>query len=188
MRSSTVAVLVAGIFLFATFNPVFGGSRYHGHSYRSHHYNHKYYKPYRHHYNYHRYSSDDIWIGLGIGVVTGVLINAMTAPPPRTVIYRSPPPVIVHQAPAPVQYRRYTTQLQPSVNQVLRMVQITAPVLNVRFGPDLQTSIIARLPHGARVGVIGAAPDWLYIKTTDGQYGWVMTQYTQNAGGSSPAG
>jgi len=28
------------------------------------------------------------------------------------------------------------------------------------------------------VGVVGAAPDWLYIKTENGQYGWIMTRFT----------
>ena len=36
---------------------------------------------------------------------------------------------------------------------------------------------------GEILDVLGAAADWLYIKTKAGQYGWVMSQYTLEAEG-----
>lgn len=73
-----------------------------------------------------------------------------------------------------------------SDREILRYIKPTVRILNLRSGPGLDEEIIGQAAFGEVLGVIGAAPEWLYIKTQTGQYGWVMTQYTQALEG--PAG
>ncbi|HKK13209.1 MAG TPA: SH3 domain-containing protein, partial [Gammaproteobacteria bacterium] len=55
---------------------------------------------------------------------------------------------------------------------------IQAAVLNVRAGPGLEFTVIARVERGVSLAVFGSGPGWYYVRLPDGQYGWVMTQYT----------
>jgi anaerobic selenocysteine-containing dehydrogenase len=57
-------------------------------------------------------------------------------------------------------------------------VTVTAPRLNVRSGPGSSFGVIAVVDQGAVLEVRGSAPDWLYTRLGDGQYGWVMEIYT----------
>jgi len=73
--------------------------------------------------------------------------------------------------------------IAPQPEVVLRQVKITERIVNVRSGPGLDSTIIGQAVAGQTIDVIGAAPDWLYIRTRAGQYGWVMSQYTVASGG-----
>jgi uncharacterized protein YgiM (DUF1202 family) len=55
---------------------------------------------------------------------------------------------------------------------------ITSKKLNVRTLPDMAATIIRQIQQGDTVGVIGAAPEWLYIKTDGGSHGWIKTMFT----------
>lgn len=158
-------------------------SRYYG-GYRSH-YPHYYPYHYRHSYPYHyRHShhSDDLAY-LGVGLLTGAVIGSILYQPPvqRTVVYSAPPvvystppPVVVHRSPVVAPHPQYSPD-----SEVLRQVRPTVRILNLRSGPGLDEEVIGQASFGEILGVIGAAPEWLYVKTQTGQYGWVMTQYTQ---------
>lgn len=160
-----LAVLVPAISSLA-------GSRY----YSSH-----YYGGYRsHYYPYHHrhYHSDDSLAYLGIGLLTGAVVGSILYQPPvqRTVVYSAPPPpVIIHRSPVIVTPQ---PEYYPD-NEVLRQVKPTVRLLNLRSGPGHDEEVIGQATFGEVLGVIGAAPEWLYVKTQAGQYGWVMTQYTQ---------
>lgn len=176
--ASFFLVLMFTILLPATSS--LAGSRYYsGHyygGYRGHYYP---YYPYHHGHSYH---SHDSLAYLGVGLLTGAVIGSLLYQPPveRTVVYAAPPPPTIIQrspviiTPQPV-YR-------PD-NEVLRQVRPTVRILNLRSGPGLDEEIVGQATFEEVLGVIGAAPDWLYVKTQNGQYGWVMTQYTQDLEG-----
>lgn len=160
----------------------FAGSRYYSShyygGYRSHYYPGGYgghYYPYRHGHSYH---SDDSLAFLGVGLLTGAVVGSMLYRPPveRTVVYATPPPpTIIYRSPV-------TVTPQPVYypdSEVLRQVKPTVRTLNLRSGPGLDEEVIGHATFDEVLGVIGAAPDWLYVKTQTGQYGWVMTKYTQ---------
>ncbi|KJR98470.1 MAG: hypothetical protein VR65_20880 [Desulfobulbaceae bacterium BRH_c16a] len=56
-------------------------------------------------------------------------------------------------------------------------------ILNIRSGPGFEEEVIGQAILGEILGVIGAAPGWLYVKTEEGRYGWVKTEYTQEMSG-----
>lgn len=149
------------------------GSRYYSNhyygGYRSHYY------PYHHR---HSYRSDDSLAYLGVGLLTGAVVGSMLYQPPvqRTVVYSTPPPpIIIHRNPVIVTPQ---PEYYPD-SEVLRQVKPTVRLLNLRSGPGLDEEVIGQANFGEILGVIGAAPEWLYVKTQTGKYGWVMTQYTQ---------
>lgn len=177
MKRLLTVLLLIPLTLISSTIPAVAGSRYHQyHDYG--------YRPYVHHhapyrYRYHR----DAWLPwLGVGLLTGAMVSTMVTPPPppRTVYYPAQPvtiysPQVTTQAP--------TTQ---APEMVLRQVTITEKLVNVRSGPGLDTNVVGRAVAGEVLDVIGAAPEWLYIRTTSGQYGWVMSRYTSET--ASPVG
>lgn len=175
-RLSILAVMT--LFLISSTSVAVAGSRYYRHyDYGYRHYGHHYPVPYR--YRYH----NDAWLPmLGIGLLTGAMVGAMVAtpPPPRTVYYPAPAVTVyspqVRTSPAVVE--------QPEL--ILRQVSITEKLVNVRSGPGLDTAVLDRAVAGQVVDVIGAAPEWLYIRTENGRYGWIMTRYTTEV--ASPVG
>lgn len=136
-------------------------------------------------YYHHGYNGIDVLVPLGFGLIAGAIIAgaaAQPAPPPP-VVYRQAPPVVV--SPPPVAYYSYTPPPQAE-EMVLNRVSITTSLLNVRSGPGLDTPIIDQVHKGELLDVIGENPGWLYIRTSDGLHGWVMTRYTTIR--STPAG
>ncbi len=149
------------------------------------------YRPYvhDHHYSYsHRYHND-AWLPLlGVGLLTGAVVGSMVATPPRTVYY-TPPRTVYYPAPAVTVYTPPASPPAATAGQedvVLRQVTVNEKLVNIRSGPGLDTSILGRAVSGQVVDVIGAAPEWLYIRTASGQYGWIMSRYTTEV--ASPVG
>lgn len=167
--------IIVFILLFAVITSASAGGRYYGSSHR--HYSHGHYghKSYGHH-----HSSGDAWLYLGAGLLTGVLFSAIIHSHPRkkTVVYRSPPPVIVYP-PQPVYERVHAPNNFQEL--VLRQVETTPQLLNVRSTPYANGNITGQLQKGTLLDVLGAAPEWLYIKTHTGKYGWIMSRYTRPA-------
>ena len=180
-------VLSLSIILLFGLTSLCQAGRYYGHGYR--HYGHRY--DHSTYYNGHRsrhYDSDRLWVYLGIGILSGLVVGSIVsaAPRQRTVIYdehsfapvsyrsprvvvRTPPEIIIRQ------------EVYMPVEPVLERVATTPSLLNLRAIPDGEADIIGRLERGTMVDVIGAAPDWLYIKTESGEYGWIMQRYTRPA-------
>jgi uncharacterized protein YgiM (DUF1202 family) len=181
MKKPVSILLVLSLCLLSTTTLAVAGSRYYGHDYgnyyRGHHYS------YRHHHYRPSYHGDHFLPLLGVGLLAGAVVGSMIYEPPRqqTVIYRTPPPVIIQSEPVVV--NSPTASVAPPPEVVLKQVKITERIVNVRSGPGLDTAIIGQALVGQIVDVIGAAPEWLYIRTGTGQYGWVMSQYTVDSGG-----
>lgn len=181
MKRSISALL---ILIFVALVPAtpssLAGSRYHSYSnhyssgYRSHYY------PYR---SYSHHHSDRFLTHLGVGLLAGAVVGSILyqPSPPPTVIYSTPPPVIIQSN--PIVIRQQPAYLPPPAENNLRQVRSSVQMLNVRSGPGLDEEVIGQANLGEVLGVIGAAPDWLYIITEEGRRGWVMTEYTQNVDG-----
>ena len=174
-RNLTIQIVVI-FFIISTVLPSFAGSRYYSSGYRGQH--HSRYHVTRH-YNHYNYSHDsiNIWAGLGIGLLTGVVVGTIFREPARQqrVVYTTPPPVIIYAD--PVSVRDFVPSVA-STDIILRRVETTPHLLNVRSGPGFDTTITGQVLQGAILDVIGAAPEWLYIKTPGGQLGWVLTEFT----------
>lgn len=174
MKKMISLLLVSFLAVLLPATASLAGSRYYSRHYYGGYRGHYYY-PHQHYRHYHH--SDHFLTYLGVGLVTGAVVGSLLYQPPvqRTVIYSSPPPVIVQSSPVVVNQQPVYT----SDHEVLRQVRPTVRILNLRSGPGLDDEVIGQAAYGEILGVIGAAPDWLYVKTQTGQYGWVMTQYTQ---------
>ncbi|MGA7802302.1 MAG: DUF6515 family protein [Gammaproteobacteria bacterium] len=73
------------------------------------------------------------------------------------------------------------TAPQPAPHMVVtgaQRVVVQAAVLNVRSGPGLDFTVVARAEQGVSLPVFGDAPGWYYVRLPDGMYGWVMAQFT----------
>lgn len=138
--------------------------------------------PVRHSPHMH-YHGPNVWGTLGVGLLTGAVIGSLLtpapAPAPPLVIQRTPAPVVVETYPVFQAYAVPSPVPSQMEEYILRTVVTTAPLLNMRSGPGVDSNIIGRLSQGTALGVIGAAPKWLYVKTQDGKYGWVMSNYTR---------
>ena len=181
MKTPVSIVLALSFCMFTTVPLASADTRYYdnryGNYYRGNH------APYNYHHYSHSYHGDSFFPLLGLGLLTGAVVGSIMYDSPRqpTVVYSTPPPVIIQAEPIIV--NRPMTSLAPQSEVVLRQVKITERIVNVRSGPGIDSAIIGQAVAGQTVDVIGAAPDWLYIKTRAGQYGWVMSQYTVESGG-----
>jgi hypothetical protein len=57
-------------------------------------------------------------------------------------------------------------------------VSVTVPLLNVRSGPGKNHPVIHQVHQGDRLLIQGHAPGWFYVKLPWGEFGWVMTEFT----------
>jgi uncharacterized protein YgiM (DUF1202 family) len=176
MRKTLSLLLIFSLLLVSTATLAVAGSRHSYYGYGGH------YRPYSYGHSHH---SDHALGYLGIGLLTGAVVGTILAnPPTERVVYTTPPPVILQSEPIIV--TRPPAYGTPDREVVLRQVRITVPSVNVRSGPGLDSGVIGQVVEGQTLDVIGAAPEWLYVKTSSGQYGWVMAQYTVES--AEPAG
>ena len=182
MRKSLSVLLTLALFLISTVASSFAGSRYYSSGYRNN-FHSKAYTHHRPYYRGHHYNSHGHWAELGIGLLTGVAVGSLLYQPPRhrTIVYNNSPPVIVQSAPVIIRQQYAPVHAQPEL--ILRRVRTTPELLNVRSAPDFSATISSQLQQDTILDVIGVTPDWLYIRTAKGQYGWIRAQYTQAAAG-----
>ncbi|UCH79766.1 MAG: SH3 domain-containing protein [Nitrospiraceae bacterium] len=57
-------------------------------------------------------------------------------------------------------------------------VSVTASILNVRSGPGLHFPLIYQVHRGYILEVHGQSREWLYVELPNGEFGWVMTDFT----------
>lgn len=174
MKKSVSIILVLSLGMLLTATLVEAGSRYY-HYGHSNYYRHPYtYRPYHRPYHSHSY----LLPLLGVGLVAGAVAGSMMYEPPsrQTIVYRTPPPVIIQSE--PITYSSQPAPVAPPQEVILRQVKVTERIVNVRSGPGLDSTIIGQAVAGQTLDVIGAAPEWLYIRMDNGLYGWVMAQYT----------
>jgi len=60
-------------------------------------------------------------------------------------------------------------------------VVVTAALLNLRSGPNLNNPCVGQINRGARLSIMGNSSGWYYVTTSGGVSGWVMAQYTTPA-------
>jgi uncharacterized protein YgiM (DUF1202 family) len=180
MKKTLSLLLIFSLFVLSTASLAAAGPRHSYYGYNGHYrgYN-DHYRPYRYGHGHH---SDHFLGYLGVGLLTGAVVGTILSTPPRErVVYTTPPPVILQSEPIIV--TRPPAYVSPDREVVLRQVRITVHSVNVRSGPGLDSGVIGQAVEGQTLDVIGAAPDWLYVKTSTGQYGWVMAQYTVESQG-----
>jgi uncharacterized protein YgiM (DUF1202 family) len=188
MGKSKQVLCILILFLCSSATTAIAGGRYYSSGYRSS-YHSGSHVQYRHNYNNyggnrgHYYRSNEFWAPLGVGFLAGAVVGAIAQQPERqrTIVYNNAPPVIMQTDPIIV--RQQYIQPSPPPQLILKRVRTMAKLLNVRVGPGMHSNVTGQVQKGEILDVLGAAADWLYIKTKAGQYGWVMSQYTLEAEG-----
>lgn len=182
MKKTLSLLLIYSLLLLSTASLAVAGSRHSYYGYGGHYrpyYGGGHYRPYSYGHGHH---SDHFLGYLGVGLLTGAVVGTILANPPRErVVYTTSPPVVLQSEPIIV--TRPPAYVLPDREVVLRQVRITVASVNVRSGPGLDSGVIGQAVEGQTLDVIGAAPEWLYVKTSTGQYGWVMAQYTVESQG-----
>ena len=144
------------------------------------------YRPgYGHHVRHHSHvrvyhaSPDHFWLGLGFGVLTGAMASSLYyySPPPPRVFYYEPRAVVVPPSPVVVPPARHRFGEAPEA--LYGQVAVTAAELNMRSQPDSESAVTGRVRKGEVLDVIESIPQWFYVRTPAGRYGWVMDRYTQ---------
>lgn len=89
---------------------------------------------------------------------------------PSGFVVVAPPAEVVLEEEAPV-------LVQPS-EAAEGQVSVTAPILNVRSGPDLSYPLIYQVHSGYILEIHGQSRGWLYVELPNGEFGWVMSEFT----------
>jgi hypothetical protein len=55
---------------------------------------------------------------------------------------------------------------------------VTVPILNVRSGPGADHPIIYQIHKGYILDIHGKSDGWLYVELPNGEFGWVMSEFT----------
>ena len=182
MTKAMSVLFTLTLFLISTITSSFAGSRSYSTGYR----NNFHSRSYSHHRPYfrgHYYDSNSDWTVLGAGLLTGVAVASILYQPPRqrTIVYYNSPPVVVQPAPAFIRQQYAPVQAHPEL--ILRRVKTTPELLNVRSAPGFSATVLSQVERDTILDVSDTTQDWLYIRTSKGQYGWIMAQYTQAASG-----
>jgi hypothetical protein len=85
---------------------------------------------------------------------------------------------MVVEAPREVTVVRETPQANSAAAVSGDRVMVTAPRLNLRSGPGTGFEVISVIVKDAVLEVRGSAPEWLYVRLSDGRFGWVQQVYT----------
>jgi hypothetical protein len=89
---------------------------------------------------------------------------------PSGFVVVAPPAEVVLEEEAPV-------LVQPS-EAAEGQVSVTASILNVRSGPDLSYPLIYQVHSGYILELHGQSRGWLYVELPNGEFGWVMSEFT----------
>jgi len=65
-----------------------------------------------------------------------------------------------------------------SASPAISQVKVMPPMLNVRSGPGTNHEITFQVPQGRILEIHGTAPEWLFVKLSSGEFGWVMERFT----------
>jgi uncharacterized protein YgiM (DUF1202 family) len=182
MKKSVSVMLTLTLFLISSVASSFAGARHYSSGYRNnfHSKSSNYHRPYyRGHYN----NSNSDWTYRGIGLLTGAAVGSIVYQPhrQRRIVYNNSPPVIIQSAAVMVRPQYVQVPAQPEL--VLRRVRTTPELLNVRSAPDFSATISSQLQQDTVLDVLEVKLNWLYIRTSKREYGWIMSQYTQAAAG-----
>jgi len=85
---------------------------------------------------------------------------------PQGYVVAAPPPEVVVQPPP----------------QIYGSISVVVHRLNVRSGPGREHPVVFQLQQGTVLTVYGTSMGWYYVQLPNGQYGWVMEQFTTMLG------
>ena len=91
---------------------------------------------------------------------------------------RAPSGFIVVVAPSEVVLEEEAPVLVQPSEAASGQVSVTASILNVRSGPDLSYPLIYQVQSGYILEVHGQSREWLYVELPNGEFGWVMAEFT----------
>lgn len=75
---------------------------------------------------------------------------------------------------------------EQSASPAISQVKVVPPMLNVRSGPGTNHEITFQVPQGMILEIHGTAPEWLFVKLSSGEFGWVMKKLTVSESVSNP--
>lgn len=96
----------------------------------------------------------------------------------RVYYRRVPSGYRVVEAPPKVVIVRETPSAGAASDRVGDLVAVTEGLLNVRSGPGQGFDVIHQVRKDDILEVFGEAPDWLYVRLPNGEFGWVLTVHT----------
>lgn len=91
---------------------------------------------------------------------------------------RVPSGYVVVEAPVDIDVEEETPAIVQPPENAAGKVSVTASVLNVRTGPGLSHPVVYQIHEGYILEVHGKADGWLFVKLPNGEFGWVMTEFT----------
>ncbi len=91
---------------------------------------------------------------------------------------RAPSGYVVVEPPAEVIVEENVPVLVQPATVVSGQVSVTASILNVRSGPDMSYPLIYQVHSGYILEIHGRSNEWLYVELPNGEFGWVMAEYT----------
>ena len=62
-----------------------------------------------------------------------------------------------------------------------RSVMVAVDLLNVRSGPGTDRPVVAQVPRGVALPVLGGAQGWWYVQLPNNTTGWIQSQFTTDA-------
>jgi hypothetical protein len=89
---------------------------------------------------------------------------------PAGYIVVEPPPALIVEDGGP--------ELVQPLEKGSGKVSVTAPILNVRSGPAMHYPKIYQVERGYILEVMGKSDGWLYVQLPNGEFGWVMAEFT----------
>lgn len=107
------------------------------------------------------------------GWVAGWLVSLNTSSGTTKPVNNTPTPV--NNAPNPSN----NTPTSP-VNSKEQVVLVTGSVVNIRQGPSISHSIVAKVNGGTELKVISKQGDWLNVRLANGNQGWIAQWLTIN--------
>ena len=152
MKKSLMILLFIGIFI-ASGSPAYA-----------------YRYPVFHNNHHHAYRST-----FGIGIISGVIAANLFYRPPAAVIIEPACPVVARKSPVIIERSHSPVSHSEIVDN---WVSVNTPILNVRSGPGLKFSVIGHIYEGDLLTIKGNSPQWIYVRLPDGNFGWVMAEYT----------
>ncbi|HOP47400.1 MAG TPA: DUF6515 family protein [Desulfobacteraceae bacterium] len=108
-----------------------------------------------------------LWVG-GVGFYVYGDVFYRRAPGGYAVV-ETPPDVIVEEE---------SSGLVQPADAATGKVTVAASVLNVRSGPSLMHPTIYQIHEGYILEIHGKSDGWLYVLLPNGEYGWVMKEFT----------
>ena len=71
---------------------------------------------------------------------------------------------------------------QATIGTAIGMVRVTATTLNVRREASSESDIVAQVRKGERLALLATNDEWMRVRLSNGEAGWVAAQYVIREG------